>query len=537
MIKAISAILFVLLLFGDNFTQNKSFGYKISGNGDIVSDVFIIKNGFVLDSAVSIILTSKKTFGFEYDENGKLKRDINFIPIPSYDSSFGTIYKTGYRDYFYNERGDVDSVSQGVWNGTKPEPPSGGYSISYTYDNEGNILSKINSSGGFIYRIEENNYDSSGNLIFNKINLTAYNDSTITIREYDTQNRLIKLINKKYRYNYDQVLYQYDISGNIQCTYQQVDTINDTIVFNSTHYFLEFDQSGKLVHQTKSRMFNPADSTWERPYEIFCDYDEYGKILKMGTPAWFHYNVDGNLDTAINVQPESSGYLGAKGTLIDSYGNIITFPTRYSFDGTMVFYYHKFIPDGVVPVELTSFTINAVDNKITLRWETTTEKNNRGFDIERSSDNKTFTKIGHVQGKGTTSEKQSYSFIDQSTAGGKYFYRLKQVDFDGHYVYSEVVEISAIPMVYDLAQNYPNPFNPETTIKFQIPNEERVILEIYNSLGEKVKTLVDGIRQPGFYELKWDGTNNNNAALSSGLYIYRISAGKYVVSKKMMLLK
>jgi photosystem II stability/assembly factor-like uncharacterized protein len=96
---------------------------------------------------------------------------------------------------------------------------------------------------------------------------------------------------------------------------------------------------------------------------------------------------------------------------------------------------------------------------------------------------------------------------------------------------------SSIPTSYDLAQNFPNPFNPSTTIKFQLPQQERVVLEIYNILGEKVKTLIDEIKNPGFYQTIWNGTNNNNIKVASGIYIYRIAAGKFVASKKLVLLK
>ncbi len=195
------------------------------------------------------------------------------------------------------------------------------------------------------------------------------------------------------------------------------------------------------------------------------------------------------------------------------------------------------IQGNPVPVELTSFTANTDQDKITLSWETATEKNNAGFDIERSADKKNFTKIGNIQGKGTTTEKNTYTYVDKISAGGKFYYRLKQIDFNGTFTYSNVLEISALPTVFSLSQNYPNPFNPSTTIKFQLPQKERVVLEIYNTLGERVKTLVDDIKEPGFYESKWDGTNNNNINVATGVYIYRIMAGKFVMAKKMMFLK
>ena len=190
-----------------------------------------------------------------------------------------------------------------------------------------------------------------------------------------------------------------------------------------------------------------------------------------------------------------------------------------------------------VPVELTSFTANTEENKITLSWKTVTEKNNAGFDIERSSDKKNFSKIGNIKGRGTTTEKQSYTYTDKINGGGKFYYRLKQIDYNGSFTYSNILEVSALPTVFSLSQNYPNPFNPSTTIKFQLPQNEKVILEVYNTLGEKVKNLVNDIKDPGFYESKWDGTNDNNINVATGVYIYRIMAGKFVLAKKMMFLK
>ena len=195
------------------------------------------------------------------------------------------------------------------------------------------------------------------------------------------------------------------------------------------------------------------------------------------------------------------------------------------------------IQGNPVPVELTSFTANTDEDKVTLSWQTATEKNNAGFDIERSTDKKSYYKIGNITGKGTTTEKQSYSYVDKTSNGGKLYYRLKQLDYNGSFTYSNVLEVTALPTVFSLSQNYPNPFNPTTTIKFQLPQQEKVVLEIYNTLGEKVKTLVNEVRDPGFYRTIWNGTNNNNINVASGVYIYRIMAGKFVVSKKMMFLK
>ncbi len=196
------------------------------------------------------------------------------------------------------------------------------------------------------------------------------------------------------------------------------------------------------------------------------------------------------------------------------------------------------IQENAVPVELTSFTANSIENSVNLVWQTATEKNNSGFEIQRSKDKITFSKIGYVNGFGSSTEKHSYSFVDEKAISGKSYYRLKQIDFDGSFSYSPVVEVvSVLPNEFKLAQNYPNPFNPTTTIKYQLPAAGRVVLTIYNSLGERVKTLVDEIKDAGYYQIVWNGRNEVNTNVATGIYIYRIQSGKFMDIKKMILIK
>ena len=187
----------------------------------------------------------------------------------------------------------------------------------------------------------------------------------------------------------------------------------------------------------------------------------------------------------------------------------------------------------IIPVELTSFSVNIISNAVVLNWNTATELNNSGFDIERKSVNNEWTKIGFVAGFGTTTESRSYSFTDNSVSAGKYTYRLKQIDFNGQFEYSQEVNVDITPsMDYILSQNYPNPFNPSTTIEFSIPSNEFVNLKVYNSLGQKVVDLVNEVLSAGQHQIIFDASG-----LASGVYIMKFTAGKFVESRKMNLIK
>jgi hypothetical protein len=187
----------------------------------------------------------------------------------------------------------------------------------------------------------------------------------------------------------------------------------------------------------------------------------------------------------------------------------------------------------VTPVELTSFTAKVVGNSVVLDWQTASELNNRGFEVERKSVNGEWKNIGFVAGYGTTSETKEYRYTDNSVQNGKYFYRLKQVDFDGTFEYSEEVQVEFVkPISYELGQNYPNPFNPSTTIKFSIPEAGNVKLVVYNLLGQEVKTLVNGFIQSGTHTINFDASN-----LNSGMYLYRLDAGTFTEVRKMTLVK
>jgi hypothetical protein len=199
----------------------------------------------------------------------------------------------------------------------------------------------------------------------------------------------------------------------------------------------------------------------------------------------------------------------------------------------------------VIPVELSSFSAETQKNSVTLKWTTASEVNNRGFEILRFTQNDNqWYKIGFVEGRGNTTERQSYIFSEKDMKVGSYTYRLKQVDYDGSYEYSNEVEVDVeAPSVFTLMQNYPNPFNPMTKIEYTLPENAEVRVDIYNTLGELVSTLVNKTMEAGYQEISFDASS-----LPSGTYIYRINATPvggqakgetktFVDSKKMLLVK
>jgi hypothetical protein len=193
----------------------------------------------------------------------------------------------------------------------------------------------------------------------------------------------------------------------------------------------------------------------------------------------------------------------------------------------------------IVPVELTSFIGIVNENNVILNWSTATETNNRGFNIERKSGNDQFEEIGFAAGFGTSTEPHTYSFTDANLITGIYSYRLKQIDYDGSFEYSDVVdvELNLTPKEYTLDQNYPNPFNPSTTIKYSLPFKSNVKIMIYNMLGEKVNELINREEEAGYYEV-----NLNAGGLASGVYFYSMEAvgidgTKFASVKKMLLMK
>jgi len=195
-----------------------------------------------------------------------------------------------------------------------------------------------------------------------------------------------------------------------------------------------------------------------------------------------------------------------------------------------------------VPVELTSFTAIVKENCVMIAWITATEINNLGFEIQRNT-NDVWQTLDFIDGNGTSTERIEYNFegnFDGVSFKGNIGYRLKQIDYDGTFSYSDIIflEVDFTPNEFSLSQNYPNPFNPSTTIKYSLAVESKVLLSVYNLIGEKIDEFSNEIQQAGIYNVNWNASD-----FASGIYYYRLDvnslSGDFSKSfvKKMMLVK
>jgi hypothetical protein len=194
--------------------------------------------------------------------------------------------------------------------------------------------------------------------------------------------------------------------------------------------------------------------------------------------------------------------------------------------------------DAPVPVELVSFRGFSIKDGVHLEWKTATELNNYGFEVERSIDQQNFEKAAFIQGNGNSNVSNDYSYTDRPLGSGRIFYRLKQIDFNGNYEYSNSIEVDlGQPKNYSLSQNHPNPFNPSTNIEFALPVEAKVSIKIFNTIGQEIAEIVNENFISGSNRVTFDARN-----LSSGIYYYTINAkgvdgSNFITSKKMILMK
>ncbi len=283
-----------------------------------------------------------------------------------------------------------------------------------------------------------------------------------------------------------------------------------------------------FVKEESGAITNPSDNT---TYSASSDWSSKGD--QLGTSGY--YCVYNGTGTSVSLTNTSSNTLYTIHAFeYNGYPGVERYYTATASGNPYA--------ESSLPVELLSFSANVVDKNVHLAWQTVTELNNYGFEIERSlSDSKNsdfpkiWEKLGFVEGAGNSYSQKDYSFADQLLSNGNYLYRLKQIDNDGKYSYSDNIEVNfsaAVPSEFSLAQNYPNPFNPTTTIKFELPEKSHVVLELFDMLGQKVMTMVNSEMEAGYHDYKLDASN-----LASGTYIYKLVSAKQTIAKKLILMK
>jgi hypothetical protein len=290
--------------------------------------------------------------------------------------------------------------------------------------------------------------------------------------------------------------------------------------------------SSNAIYEGLINVSNPTQITWTLSASTLRDarYRIGGGVagdIYSNNIAFFVGGQSPYSNQACGYDPVTDTYIQYpdKPTPLGNIGNFVPGTNRMyvmgGYDGT-----YNVACEGMeytmipIPVELTSFTASVSENNVTLVWQTATEVNNSGFAVERKSVNSEYSQIGFVPGHGTTTEIMNYTFTDNSLPTGSYSYRLKQIDYDGTYEYSDALDVEVIaPEKFSLAQNYPNPFNPSTTINYSLAADSRVVLTVFNLLSEEVATLVNGNVAAGSHTIEFSADN-----LNSGVYFYRIDA-------------
>lgn len=294
--------------------------------------------------------------------------------------------------------------------------------------------------------------------------------------------------------------------------------INMMISFNS-----------KILNAVSISKENTVVSEWTN--FTFNDFSNRSHIILSGDEA---ISKDGTLI-----------YIKFAVTGADGSGTALAFMTAVCNTGSVIALKNNgyLRVEGVIPVELASFNASVVKGAVVLNWQTLSESNNYGFEVERKSTaNSEWKNIAFIRGNGTSQRRHDYTFIDEPADAGSYNYRLKQIDFDGSFSYSNETMVNlSVPVEFILAQNYPNPFNPITHIDYELPDidgkEIQVELAIYNLLGEKIRTLVTEKQDAGYYSVKWDGSDDWGNSVTTGIYIYRLRANEFVSTKRMVYLK
>ncbi|MEJ2195900.1 MAG: T9SS type A sorting domain-containing protein, partial [Ignavibacteriaceae bacterium] len=303
-----------------------------------------------------------------------------------------------------------------------------------------------------------------------------------------------------------------------------------------------YDQSnqitiGLLVRKNSNwNLYGVTNGSGTRPIALLDESNNKVYVI-------YTHSSTSDADMVYNYSNTSNISFSSQHTLKSGNFNNVT-STKQTFTNDVVVLYENADGNspwsGVIagtqslPVELAFFSGALNGGEIKLTWRTDTEVNNYGFNIENSINNGDWSNIGFIEGYGNSNSPKYYDFSDGNiNSAGEYHYRLKQVDNDGTFEYSDVITVLVTtPINFYLSQNYPNPFNPTTKIDFSLPEKQMVSLRVYNTLGEMVSELVNEVRESGNYSETFDASN-----LPSGVYVYRLQTQSFAANNKMTFLK
>ena len=291
-----------------------------------------------------------------------------------------------------------------------------------------------------------------------------------------------------------------------------------------------------ISHNFCGGNYSPATVTRPMKNEIWVNIDlpfshsNNGTVV-VGSPGWtdvvtIHFDI---------VDPTGSAQMSW----------ITTSPFWGIYDGNNTTLWQTGVFEdlnGPLPVELVSFIGTLLPNQnVFLEWKTASALNHYGFEIEKAPsksppEGETYEEwetIGFVESYGDPSSLVEYRFTDLTSHSFSVVkYRLKSIDNDGSFQYSDEIEVNTLPLSYELSQNYPNPFNPSTVISYKLPVTGKVTIKVYDILGNEIHTLVDEEKEAGNYEVEFSSAN-----LASGIYIYRLQTSVFTSTKKMMLMR
>ena len=343
--------------------------------------------------------------------------------------------------------------------------------------------------------------------------------------------------------------------------YQQSDLKIVVSGYSDTKFLLSrYDASGNLDTEFNGTGKNLIDFGADS-YGYAVAFQSDGKIVISGSKdngtnydfALARVKTNGIIDSTFGTNGKVTTDFGggdyAYTVKIQEDGKIVV----GGFTGSQTAAIARYISstEEALPVELISFESVAQNGKVMLNWSTATESNNAGWEIESRSQKSEvsspksgssvtlsgvegWTKVAFVAGKGTTTESQSYQFQVESSKfnAPRMEFRLKQIDLDGKFTYSNILSVDLTPNSFALSQNYPNPFNPITVISYQLQVQSDVRLVVFDLLGREVATLVNEKKEAGNYTATFNGAN-----LTSGVYFYKLTAGNFSEIKKMTLIK